>query len=271
MKSYQDFQKVFVHEYTIITHEFSIGRTYLNFGKYKDQPVVLKEGRFLQSELEIHKQIRTHPNVVTYITEVHNFGDNESYILMERIDGDSLHNLLNSNNRNQFSIEVCLDIMQQVAKGIQHLHHQGIIHHDLTSNNILITNSEPPIAKICDFGVSEKVDENGYGNSNDRILGTTCNKAPEQGRHSSEPITMAIDIYAYSGICNTILYIGRNSIDQIFSDTPLMLLHLINKCQEKNIKERPSINDIIWKLNDIEKQKDTWDTKWFELYKSLKK
>src|SRR5690606_35127103 len=46
-------------------------------------------------------------------------------------------------------------VLAQVARGLAALHAHGIVHRDLKPANILIdASSEPPIAKIADFGIS---------------------------------------------------------------------------------------------------------------------
>ncbi len=44
--------------------------------------------------------------------------------------------------------------MYQILLGLNHLHHEGIIHRDLKGANILITDSGP---KITDFGTAKKI------------------------------------------------------------------------------------------------------------------
>mmetsp|Transcript_30442 Transcript_30442/g.29915 ORF Transcript_30442/g.29915 Transcript_30442/m.29915 type:complete len:85 (+) Transcript_30442:66-320(+) len=42
--------------------------------------------------------------------------------------------------------------MEQLLKGVEHMHRQWIIHRDLKTSNLLISNNG--ILKICDFGLA---------------------------------------------------------------------------------------------------------------------
>lgn len=64
------------------------------------------------------------------------------------------------------------NIMLQILKGIDFLHELGYVHGDLKSDNILLT--ENLIAKICDFGLSQKI-----GNDLRKFVGTPLYAAPE--------------------------------------------------------------------------------------------
>lgn len=55
--------------------------------------------------------------------------------------------------------ELCLRAMFDVAKGMQHLHNMGIMHRDLTPENILVCEprggAKYPSFKIADLGLSQ--------------------------------------------------------------------------------------------------------------------
>ena len=60
--------------------------------------------------------------------------------------------------KNWMSVEQARHIFIQVAKGLQHMHHAGLIHRDLKPLNIfLCDNSEMPRVKIGDLGLSVSI------------------------------------------------------------------------------------------------------------------
>lgn len=40
----------------------------------------------------------------------------------------------------------------------QYVHSQGIAHRDLKPENVLLTNDDPPIVKVADFGLAKAID-----------------------------------------------------------------------------------------------------------------
>ncbi len=91
-----------------------------------------------------------HPNVVG-IVDVEVSGDGQFYLVTELVEGSPLRNL-----RHRFGdLPWALDILGQVAEGLQEIHRAGVVHRDLKPGNILIDDkSGRPIAKIADFGIS---------------------------------------------------------------------------------------------------------------------
>jgi serine/threonine protein kinase len=85
------------------------------------------------------------------------------------------------------------------AKGLEHLHDNGIIHGDLKGNNILVCEGDMfkrPIAKLADFGLS--VLANGKTSGEQGARGAYRWKAPEC--LDGAPPSFASDIYSF-GVC----------------------------------------------------------------------
>lgn len=40
----------------------------------------------------------------------------------------------------------------------QYVHSQGIAHRDLKPENVLLTNDDPPVVKVADFGLAKAID-----------------------------------------------------------------------------------------------------------------
>ena len=105
--------------------------------------------RYIQGELDIAKQKLKHRNIVQifdYFTEA------GIYIVMEYCEMGDLSSYL---------VQVKPDInrrivfMTHMALGVNYLHNQNIIHHDLKPENVLLTNKAGKIVcKITDFGMS---------------------------------------------------------------------------------------------------------------------
>jgi serine/threonine protein kinase len=57
-----------------------------------------------------------------------------------------------------------------VVKGLRYLHSEGVLHRDLKSHNILIT--EGYIAKLADFGLAKLLDSSHKSSSGEKLVGT---------------------------------------------------------------------------------------------------
>jgi hypothetical protein len=106
-------------------------------------------------------------------------------LVMELMDKD-LHQLMVELMKNEsqdapFKLLEAVDIMLQVAEGMNYLHQNKVVHRDLKSNNILVKHNECDkhvYAKVADFGLS-KIKELSCTYSNLTMdLGTTRWMAP---------------------------------------------------------------------------------------------
>jgi serine/threonine protein kinase len=104
-----------------------------------------------------------HPNIVKLIgtcTEIPHL-----CIILEYIPMGSLDCVM-KDKANQFSWNLCLKFLDDIAKGMAYLHQCNIIHRDMKSLNVLavsLEESAPIHAKITDFGVSRVMDRTKTG------------------------------------------------------------------------------------------------------------
>lgn len=78
------------------------------------------------------------------------------FLVMEYVEGESLHDLLAREKR--LDPERALDLMSAICAGVGAAHHQGIVHRDLKPLNIMICSNKPSISqavKILDFGLAK--------------------------------------------------------------------------------------------------------------------
>ena len=115
-----------------------------------------------------------HPNICT-IHEI-NEEEGQSFIAMEYIQGRSLKAKI---EKGPLAVEEALDIATQVAEGLDEAHRKGIIHRDIKSANIMVTDKGQ--AKIMDFGLA-KVKGGTLLTRKGTTLGTVAYMSPEQAR-----------------------------------------------------------------------------------------
>lgn len=73
------------------------------------------------------------------------------YLAMEFVDGRSLHEILRDG---PLPFEAVRFLMQRVASGLQAAHDRGIIHRDVSPDNIIVPQGDVRRAKIIDFGIA---------------------------------------------------------------------------------------------------------------------
>jgi serine/threonine-protein kinase len=93
----------------------------------------------------------THPHIVT-IFETGETEDGHSYIAMERLPGETLAHYVAAHGTP--SASALLELATQLANALHYAHSQGVIHHDIKPDNIMLLNGWH--AKIADFGIAER-------------------------------------------------------------------------------------------------------------------
>ena len=119
-----------------------------------------------------------HPNTIQLIDA--GADDKHLYIVMEYIDGMSLHDILKS--RNPIDMMRAIHITCQILKSINEAHQCNIIHRDLKPSNILIRKviGEEDFVKVLDFGIAKARYKNApLLTQSGTIMGTPQYIAPE--------------------------------------------------------------------------------------------
>ena len=132
----------------------AFGSVFKGFDTDTGKPVAIKaiplnnknEIASVQSEIEIMKNLNNN-HIVRYIGS-HKTND-FLYIVMEFAEQGSLQST--QERFGNFTERLSAQYIQQILLGLQYLHSQYIIHHDIKEANILLINNVP---KLSDFGIS---------------------------------------------------------------------------------------------------------------------
>lgn len=121
------------------------------------------------------------------------------FLVMEYVEGESLHDLLQREGR--LAPEKALELMGAICAGIGAAHHQGIVHRDLKPLNIMICKDKPSLSdavKILDFGLAKIKSGELLGSfiqaQTTGLMGSPYYMAPEQW--SDEEPDARSDIYS---------------------------------------------------------------------------
>ncbi|KMQ97735.1 serine threonine-protein kinase chk2 [Lasius niger] len=109
---------------------------------------------YIKNEVEILKRLR-HPCII----QMENIYDTPTtmYIILELMEGGELFDKIKS--KSKLSEPCAKLIFYQVVLAVHYLHKQGITHRDLKPENILLKDdSDSPLVKVSDFGLSKLVD-----------------------------------------------------------------------------------------------------------------
>ncbi len=185
--------------------------------------------------------------------------DNIPFIALELISGELLADFAKN-----LDLEQKLDLVLQIARGIQAAHKAGLIHRDLKPENIGI-NADGQV-KILDFGLAKTIHTDSV-DAQGNVEGTLLYLSPEQ--LSGEPLTPASDLFSF-GIILYELFTGHRPFEGEFSasimysilhedpsspcelnrDLPAWIGFLIQKLLAKSPSDRyPDMDEVIEFMN----------------------
>ncbi len=195
--------------------EGGMGEVFLGERKDIGQRVALKliklgmDTRAILARFEAERQAlaRMQHSNIAKVLDAGATPDGRPYFVMEYVKGAPITRYCDDN---KLSVEDRLALFQQVCSGVQHAHSKGVIHRDLTPNNVLVTVQDgKATAKIIDFGLARATDhrltEKTVFTEQGVILGTPEYMSPEQAGLASLDIDTRTDVYTLGVILYELL------------------------------------------------------------------
>jgi formylglycine-generating enzyme required for sulfatase activity/tRNA A-37 threonylcarbamoyl transferase component Bud32 len=205
------------------------------------------KSRFLQ-EARLAGNV-THDNVIN----IYDFGEDAEgrpFMVMEFLKGEDLRHAIKngSTGDTRNKLRIALDI----ARALEHIHIQNIIHRDIKPDNIHITSTGA--VKLMDFGISKM--QNSTRTTTGVVMGTPYYMAPEQVLGKN--ITPQADVYAFGVLVFELMSgvkpIAGDTVERIFyqilqeplniepmrqAGIPDPVIDLVVRCTEKDAARRP--------------------------------
>lgn len=179
-----------------------------------------------------------HPHVVD-VTDFGETDDGVFFLVMEYVEGETLHKLLR--REGTLPIKRAVKILRQIADGVDAAHEAGILHRDLKPANIFIMQNRKDrdgFIKVGDFGLAKIVNQTVTDSSSDAtpssrgIIGTPEFMSPEQ-MQPELGVDVRADVYAIG----TIAYLMLGGRTPFSGD----LMELV---MQKVIHEPPSLSEL---------------------------
>jgi eukaryotic-like serine/threonine-protein kinase len=203
---------------------------------------------------------------VARILDVAELEDGQPYMVMEFLEGADLVSTIQCPNPPV--VEEAVDYILQACDALAEAHALGIIHRDMKPENLFLTRRHgKPWIKVLDFGISKVLGDarrEGIKITTQDAMGSPAYMSPEQMRATSE-VDARSDIWSlgvilyemlsrrqpFSGeslaeICIKVIQQPPPSLAALCPTLPPNLVHVIERCLEKNRDERfASVPDLV--------------------------
>ncbi|WCJ22380.1 Protein kinase family protein [Euphorbia peplus] len=220
----------------------------------------------------------SHPNVLHFLCGFTDEEKKECFLVMELMSKDLtgyINELCGPRNRIPFSVPVAVDLMLQIARGMEYLHSRKIYHGNLSPYNILVkprnSSTEGYLqAKISGFGLSsvKNLSQKSPSSQNETVLPfiwyapEVLEEAEQKGDADVSKYTEKADVYSFGMVCFELLTgkvpfedshlqgdkMSRNiraGERPLFPlNSPKYVTNLTKRCWQTDPNQRPSFSSI---------------------------
>ncbi|OVE78988.1 hypothetical protein BVY01_03905 [bacterium I07] len=204
-----------------------------------------------------------HTNVCT-IHEIREHED-QQFIVMEYVEGLTLSEKIKSG---PLELKTVIDYAMQIGEGLKAAHAKGIVHRDIKSSNIMVTESNQ--IKVMDFGLA-KLRGSTKLTKTTSTIGTLAYMSPEHLQNKN--IDARTDIFSFgvvlyemltgelpfkgdydSALMYSIVNDEPEPVSKFRSDLSSEFMHIMNKVLEKDPEDRyQSVNEMVVDLKRVKR------------------
>ncbi|KAI8823343.1 kinase-like domain-containing protein [Fimicolochytrium jonesii] len=220
--------------------------------------------KYIGREVDILSSVH-HPNVLQYMgISLH---ERKLYLVTELITGGHLKSWIEA-SANKVGVDPAwklrISFAIDTARALVYLHAHRIIHRDLKSENLLLT--ENLRLKICDFGLSREVATTKEERGRLSFCGTDAYMAPEiiLGQAFDE----RVDVFSYGIILCELITLSSDASQSFRRETPYFgidaasivaapncpgdFLEIARTCTDADPEKRPRLKDVLTRLRRLE-------------------
>eukprot|EP00127_Corallochytrium_limacisporum_P002591 Clim_evm27s134 gene=Clim_evmTU27s134 len=268
---HKDDANSFILEYKALSMTDELGRGSFGVvfeGMYFGSPVAIKQLVHMpkdlladfRREVSVMKRLR-HPNIMLFIGAT--VSPDPLCIVTELCEKGSLQSVMDK-EVTTIDYKRRLRMLLDVGRGMNYLHHAGIIHLDLKPSNILVGRDDT--CKVADFGLSKILSYKATSMTNQGGGGTVLYTAPEVFR--GDRINTKADIYSFAvtmwhlyslkqpylgvhmhAVCFNV--VAQHKRPEIPRNCETPYAELIIECWAPAASKRPTFDEIIKKLEDL--------------------
>jgi serine/threonine protein kinase/dienelactone hydrolase len=207
-----------------------------------------------------------HPNI-TQIYAIEET-DDDIFIVMEYVKGQELDSNVRAHRDAPLQLDTIIDYAIQIASGLQAAHEKEIIHRDIKSSNIMVTESGQ--IKIMDFGLA-RFKGSAHVTREGTTVGTAAYMAPEQARgdetdERSDIWSLGVVLYELltgqlpfkGNYEQAVIYAILNEEPELISksnpEINEAIVNIVNQALHKDAQERyQTVKDLLDDLKEVQK------------------
>ena len=217
-----------------------------------------------------------HPNICT-VYEIDE-ASGHTFIAMAFVEGETLQAKIEAG---PLKIDESLDIALQVARGLAAAHHNGVVHRDIKSANVMIAAAGPGAdaqAKLLDFGLAQLATGSRLTKEG-TTLGTTAYMSPEQAQGAevdqrSDIWSLGVVLYEMvsgglpfqgeyeQGILYGVLHEQPEPLTALRTGVPKELERIAGKCLAKEPGSRyQHVDELLVDLRELQKERQSGESR----------
>jgi TolB-like protein/tRNA A-37 threonylcarbamoyl transferase component Bud32/Tfp pilus assembly protein PilF len=202
-------------------------------------------------------------NNICKIHEINETDEGQIYLSMEYYSGKTLKEKIGESG---LTVEEALDIITQIARGLEKAHSKGIVHRDIKPANIMVT--DDGVVKIVDFGLAKLAGQTKLTKTGS-TLGTVAYMSPEQTQgleidHRTDIWALGVILYEMlagehpfkgeydQAVVYSILNEDPDPVSNTHSGIPESIEEVVARALEKDPERRyPGVEELLDDLKSI--------------------
>nr|CAG8494912.1 11930_t:CDS:2 [Entrophospora candida] len=220
------------------------------------------------NELKLHNKAQSHENIINFYGLTKRPGASTYTLVLEFANNGTLKEYLRENKENsEFDWKQKIKLAKQLADAISFLHRNNIVHRDLKSDNVLVSDGN---IKLSDFGISRRLTES--TNLLTRAFGSARYSDPEHLRNPEGfSRTEKSDVYGLGMLLweissGTTPYKSFNTVNLFHliankhyreipvKGSPKKYVQLYQRCWQNDPKSRPDAKKVLDTLINFTEQ-----------------